>query len=475
MRRTRLAAVGASCALLLPLWGAAVPARAAQAMSPTKGGRLVVIVQNLREWFNGPDDVYGNATAAGCTDLAPECHKELSNFAKRIATHLTKAPDVILIQEANHNAVKLTAEKLTKYVGSPYAAAVLPPVHNPHTGHGDGTWVREKINGHWYTIKTNTAVIYNAATMSVADKGGYIRTLQDPSDFTGAYGLVGNREAFTLLREKRTGAYVAAAAIHFATYKRFTNTKDGIARKEQWSRSIANQLFTRYPNADWHMMGGEFNNKRCRHQIIETVTCMDPAQNGKGPMPFWKTLTAPFNIADSPHTFGLKDTVFVRHNNSDADLGEQQESRGGNHKRIDYIFSSRHIYHSTRDLTYSVPRLTRHYISDHRWVMADVGLPASHTTLVRPAKAVTGSGRHVVRINGTFRPRTARGAQMKLRLYKSKHHRWILRTVRAVGVEQGSFGAKLPAPRHTDRCKVIADFKGNRHLAESEDVRKFAC
>ena len=217
---------------------------------------------------------------------------EIDNFAKRVRDVVPETPDVVLLQEVNHQTSALAAKRLSERLNQKFIVAVRP-VRN--------TTVEYSTK----QVHTETAILLNAATMAVQDRGGFIRTGYPKSAAAPGDRVNVRRHAFMLAREKATGIRVPLVSVHYAMVKSFKSEKLSNEYRGKWSRQIENKLARKY-NADSTeraaSVGGDFNASRCVSGSF--ADCKEAA--------WWKVFTsAPHKYADTLRDLGLPAGVDV--------------------------------------------------------------------------------------------------------------------------------------------------------------------
>ena len=229
-----LAMVGAIIASLASF----VPVDAAPRNTPS--GEILVVTQNIEE-----------AYSMGRGDLGS--HWELDNFAKRVKAIVPQIPDVVLLQEVNHETSAVAARRLSVRLGQRFVVAVRP-IQNT------------TIEFATKQVHTETAILLNKKTMATKNGGGYIQTTYPRSASAGGARVDERKHAFMLARERGTNIQVPLVSLHFAREASFKTAKQSNTYRGKWSRQIKNELDRRY-NTDSSqkvaVVGGDFNMGRC--------------------------------------------------------------------------------------------------------------------------------------------------------------------------------------------------------------------
>ncbi len=296
-------------------------------LEPTPARRLLVVTVNLQEAFRDPD-------VADPTELV--------NFARRVPSVLPYAPDVLLVQEITGAGSGFLADALSETTGSRYEVAVAADVES----------IRRKRR---VKIATDTAVILNAAAMTLDDPGGFIQVSYDASDAPPGRKVRVTHQAFCRAHKNDGSLASALMSVHYVTSKHMVSPDVTFAYKGLWSRQLAKFLDDSYaPSGDQiSIMAGDFNNRRCIAPV-ETVAC--------NPMPFWRVLV---------EEFGYQDTVFAANGASDESLRRQyRKGTGYARSRIDYVFARAEVLEASHDVDYGAAEGDPDFYSDHRMVWA---------------------------------------------------------------------------------------------------------
>lgn len=219
-------------------------------------------------------------------------HFEVDNFARRVRDVVPQIPDVVLLQEVNHETSALAARKLSKRLGQRFVVAVRP-VKNTTVEYRDKQ------------VHTETAIVLNSKTMAIGDRGGFIQSSYPKSAAAGGERVQVRRHAFMLARERGTGIKVPLVSPHYATVRSFKTAKLSNEYRGRWSRQIEKKLATRYradSTSRAAVVGGDFNASRCFSGSYET--CKEAA--------WWKVFTsAPHKYVDTLRELGLPAGVDV--------------------------------------------------------------------------------------------------------------------------------------------------------------------
>ena len=225
----------------------------------TSDGQVLVLTMNLEEAYSMNRGDLGN-------------HFEVDNFAKRVRDVVPQIPDVVLLQEVNHETSALAARKLSSRLGQKFVVAIRP-IRNTTVEFPDKQ------------VHTETAILLNASTMGIDHRGGYIQTSYPRSAAAPGDRVQVRRHAFMLAREKATGLRVPLVSVHFAQVKSFRTEKLSNEYRGKWAKQIENKLATRY-DADSTsratVVGGDFNASRC--VTGEFASCREAA--------YWKIFTS---------------------------------------------------------------------------------------------------------------------------------------------------------------------------------------
>ena len=239
----------------------------------TDSGEILVVTANVEEGY----EMEGG-------DLKD--HFELANFAERIKNVIPEIPDVVLLQEVNHETSFLIARRLTAQLGQKFIVAVRP--------------IRESTQEFPdKKVKTETAIVLNATTMSIADRGGFITTSYPKSASVPGERVSVKNHAFMLATEKATGIKVPLVSVHFAMVKLFKSKALSNYHRGRWAKQIETKMAKKY-NANSPervtMIGGDFNAGRCYTGEFKTCKYAD----------FYKILTSePRKYTDSFDALGL--------------------------------------------------------------------------------------------------------------------------------------------------------------------------
>ena len=274
-RIVRLCALGLLMALGVSL---ALPASAGR--RNTDAGQVLVLTMNLEEAYSMGNGDLGN-------------HFEVDNFATRVRDVVPQIPDVVLLQEVNHETSALAARKLSNRLGQRFIVAVRP-IRNTTIEYPDKQ------------VHTETAILLNSTTMAKMDRGGFIQTSYPRSAAVAGDRVNVRRHAFVLAKEKASGLKMPLVSVHYAMVKSFKTEKLSNEYRGKWSKQIENKLATRY-NADSTtsraaVVGGDFNASRCVSG--QFASCREAA--------WWKVFTsAPHRYVDTLFELGLPAGVDV--------------------------------------------------------------------------------------------------------------------------------------------------------------------
>ncbi|MDQ3957135.1 MAG: endonuclease/exonuclease/phosphatase family protein [Actinomycetota bacterium] len=334
----RAAVCALAAAVLLALLTASSPAptlvSAAPGVSPQ--GRVLVVTANLQEAFNASD----------LRNMS-----EIGVFVPRLLGMLPYRPDVLLLQDVRKKAVVKTAELLTKKTGDRYKI-----------GQRLRTEPWQKLpNNVWYS--TETAVVFNSATMEMKGRSGFVRIRNPWGNPKGDYVEYKGQAYFGAV-ERAGGAEVGVMSVHLP--KEPVENRTTAKRFAPWIERLATFMEKRYPNAT-RIIGGDFNQTRCLGK--------DPCEYS----PFWKKLTS--------KAFGYTDALWTiqepKHYTRRLPLG------------VDLIFSTGDV----RDAGGDVKNPPVFY-SDHRFFWADLELGPAPTSLTATARQQNGD----LVVDGSLKP-----------------------------------------------------------------------
>lgn len=252
---------------------------------------------------------------------------EVDNFARRVKKVVPQAPDVVLLQEVNHQTSALAARRLSRRVGQKYMVAVRP-IQNTTI---------EYPGKH---VQTETAILLNKETMAVVDRGGYITTTYPRSAAGPGDDISVKRHAFMLARQRATGVKVPLVSVHYAMVKLFRSERLSNRYRGKWSHQIENKLAKKYAADDRRRVavaGGDFNASRCVSGSF--ADCREAA--------WWKVFsTTPHKYVDTLFSLGLPAGVDV--------IFSTGSVRGGNwDKAGDFKESDRKNFYSDHRLRWT--------------------------------------------------------------------------------------------------------------------------
>lgn len=331
--RRRLGSVTLALGLLVPALAVATGGNSLGAIEVTPEKTILVVAANLREShpFN-PDDInprYGDLQRL----------REMKNFVQRLGNKLNQAPDVLLLQEVLEKSSRAVARGLSYEFGMPFRSIVHSKRFFPGPGERNPLVVRE------------TSIVINERTMGRTSRRGYFHAVQRKFDPPRGKRPVSKAQAYALLRERESGAMFAVMSVHLITRNAFASHDVAKTRRNQWTNQITGFMETEFPSSDVQILGGDFNEMRCV-EWPERVNC---TLN-----PFWNT------IANSK---SYLDSVFEKNNTSDQDIASQIR------KRIDFIFTSGIVEKAGHDSGYDKQPGDRKFISDHKFLRAQIGAP----------------------------------------------------------------------------------------------------
>ena len=239
----------------------------------TAAGEVLVITSNLEEGYEMEGGDLKN-------------HFEIDNFAERVKNVIPEVPDVVLLQEINHETSLLVARRLTARLGQKFIVAVRP--------------IRETTQEYPdKKVQTETAILLNSTTMGIVDRGGFITTSYPKSASVPGERVSVKNHAFMLAKEKATGVKVPLVSVHFAMVKLFKTKALSDEYRGKWARQIETKMAKKY-NADAPervtMIGGDFNTGRCYTGEFKTCKYAE----------FYKVLISePHKYTDSFDALGL--------------------------------------------------------------------------------------------------------------------------------------------------------------------------
>jgi hypothetical protein len=234
-----LALVGLLVASLV-VGGSAV----AQAPSNTPDRQVLIVTANLEEAFSRHT---GDAKDPF----------EIGNFAERVVAMTPYLPDVLLLQEVNHDTTQLLARKLTHESGQRYTVGVLPR---------RATTVEYPKQNPWKEVFTETAIVINSETMGRVGRGrfytaGYPRSAAAQGEVVSV-----KRHAYMLGKEKSSDIRLPLVSLHYAMVKGFKTEALSNKYRGKWSHALENLMAKKF-DADnperLSEIGGDFNASRC--------------------------------------------------------------------------------------------------------------------------------------------------------------------------------------------------------------------
>lgn len=223
----------------------------------TGPGRFTVVVANLAEFLDSPD----NAEPL-----------DLDHFVSRLAAKTTeeigRAPDVVLLQEVNAGSATYVAGALTRGFAQPYSVAAIPAP-------GEDAIVRPGIRGERATVMRETSVVINDTTMERTSPVtwigfGYGRAAVAPGTLGGWTSL---QAPLVRLRARETGDVFVAVSVHYVPESRLTSPA---WYKGAWSDYAKQRIAETFPAAI-PLLGGDLNHTAC---AMVGATVGDPACDG---------------------------------------------------------------------------------------------------------------------------------------------------------------------------------------------------
>jgi endonuclease/exonuclease/phosphatase family metal-dependent hydrolase len=303
------------------LWSVAGSAAAqeAPALEPSPAGEILVLDANLQEAFIAAD-------VADPTDM--------QNFARRAAELLPFAPDVVLLQEVVGPSATNVAGFLSEATGFTYEVTIAPgPTAFPSADEETGEQVQQE-----------TAILINSQTVKAIGESGFFETRYDPADGIEGQKAKTKLHAFAAVKDVESKSVYPLMSLHFVPNQNFRSEEIGWAYKAEWARAVAEFFDESFPPPEWggHVVGGDFNNRRCR-EVEESRECET--------FPFWDVMTADNGYSDMIFSAGAPDEI-------------------GTAKRIDYVFGRLDAKLAASDLAYdqgdkSDPAT---FYSDHRLI-----------------------------------------------------------------------------------------------------------
>ena len=310
-----LISCGLAALIVAALLGAAGgPATAALRNTPK--GEILVITQNLEE-----------AYSMGGGDLAN--HFELDNFAKRVKAIVPQIPDVVLLQEVNHETSLIAAKRLSARLGQRFVVAVRP-IANTTIEYSDRQ------------VHTETAILLNRKTMATSNGGGYYATTYPRTVSAGGGRVDVRRQAFMLARERGSNIKVPLVSLHFAREISFNTAKQSNNYRGKWAKQIKAMLSRRYTTDSAKkatVIAGDFNMGRCY----------------RGAMPDCPKAAYHKEMIDSPHPYvdALEKVGFFP-TGVDVLYGKGNPLRGGRDDSGDFAESDRQRFYSDHIMRWAV-------------------------------------------------------------------------------------------------------------------------
>ena len=297
----------------------AIAAPVAPALSPSPDGEILVLDANLQEAFIASD-------VADPTDM--------QNFAHRAAELVPFAADVVLLQEVVGPSAAGVAGFLSDETGFTYQVAIAPgPTAFPQADEAPDEQVQQE-----------TAILFNSETTKLVGERGYFETSYDPADGIEGQKAKTKLHAYAAVKDLQSKKVYPLMSLHFVPNQNFISDDVGWGYKQRWSRDATTFLDGVFPAPQWtgHVVGGDFNNRRCTTQV-EARECET--------FPFWDVMTIDNGYADSIFTAGAEEEI-------------------GTAKRIDYVFGRLDPRAAASDLAYdqadkSDPAV---FYSDHRLI-----------------------------------------------------------------------------------------------------------
>ena len=299
--------------------GPAFAGTAVSEVGSSPDGQILVLDANLQEAFIASD-------VADPSDM--------QNFARRAAELVPYAPDVVLLQEVVGPSAAGVAGFLSDEFGSTYQVAIAPgPTAFPQADEAPDEQVQQE-----------TAIVFNTETVKLVGESGYFETSYDPADGVEGQKAKTKLHAYAAVKDLQSKRVYPLMSLHFVPNQNFISDEVGWDYKERWSRDAANFLDGVFPAPQWtgHIVGGDFNNRRCTSQV-EARECTT--------FPFWDVMTGDNGYVDSIFTAGADEEI-------------------GTAKRIDYVFGRLDPSSAASDLAYdqadkSDPAV---FYSDHRLI-----------------------------------------------------------------------------------------------------------
>ena len=267
------ASIALVAAGLFPVIGASAGPR------NTEDGQILVLTMNLEEAYSmNQGDLRDNF--------------EVDNFAQRVRDVVPQTPDVVLLQEVNHQTSDLAARKLSQRLGQKFVVAVRPIKNTT-------------IEYPSKQVHTETAILLNSATMAVDDRGGFIDASYPQSAAAPGDKVNVRRHAFMLARERSSGVKVPLVSVHYAMVKSFKTEQLSNEYRGKWSKQIESKLARRYQadsTSRATVVGGDFNASRCVSGSF--ASCREAS--------YWKVFTSePHKYVDTLRELGLPAGVDV--------------------------------------------------------------------------------------------------------------------------------------------------------------------
>jgi hypothetical protein len=287
----------------------------------TAAGQILVVTANLDEVFE-PQDVAH--------------HHDMQVFARRVATTVPAAPDVLLLQEVGRPASHAVAHILSRSLGHKYVAVVAP---------GAIAWTQRGNK----LITTDTAILLNTSTMERLGHGGFI-TNSYPMGAT-AHGMPNDKKkvAYVAAKRRSTNTSYAIASLHFVPNSFLTSMSTSSSYKRRWATQVTHFLRGRFPKAS-PLVGGDFNSPRCLNE--SSANCQAA--------PFWSALTnRPLSLDDTLYAYGQK-----------IGMGQVPAKPG-----VDFIFTRQATLAAGSDYKYTkeLQNKASTYYSDHQFHWALIG------------------------------------------------------------------------------------------------------
>lgn len=227
---------------------------------------------------------------------------DLRKFVERMKLKAPNgyAPDIALVQEGRKRSMATIAKFMSAKFGCTYR------IHRRATASKSGwTW----LNKYWKLQGQDTAVIYNASSMTVRG-AGQITHDYNREDAPASTSVKVKKSAWLKLVEKDRPAElgvpvtVIAASVHFPRADDFKTAAKNSSIKRGWAEQLATELERKQPlgvigDPVIHIIAGDFNMSRYEGR-------------NKTPTPTYRTLTSrayPYSDGPIEHADGAPNPI----------------------------------------------------------------------------------------------------------------------------------------------------------------------